>query len=213
MNRSRILHIVLILTIGSSALCAMTAEEKTTAASSLLRPGGLHRRSGSYGAQVEGQAPVIPETQKALNDKLIDTAKFGDIDKQKVLVELQKLLAAGAHVNCGDIHGDTPLHYASDNGYDACVQALIAAGADANSKNKKGRTPLYFAAREAIFYKTKDSDRFNCYKNCITLLLHAGASRDFSLEACEEEQVLVNECIRELEKLVAASSVGPVSRL
>ena len=58
------------------------------------------------------------------------------------------LIAAGANVNVTNINGNTPLHFAAEDGHASIVSLLIAATASLNLKNKvEGRTPLYMAAR------------------------------------------------------------------
>ncbi len=56
------------------------------------------------------------------------------------------LLTSGAEVDprCGD---ETPLHWASHDGYDKVVRCLLAHGADPNATDEQGMTPLAWAAK------------------------------------------------------------------
>jgi len=75
------------------------------------------------------------------------------------------LLAAGAHVDCADSGGRTPLMRAAMNGYDAAVEALLAAGADVHRVNFRGTTALHWACSWGRV-------------NCVRALLEAGARAD-----------------------------------
>jgi cytohesin len=56
------------------------------------------------------------------------------------------LVAGRADPNLTDqIHGQTPLHVAADEGDAEAAAALIAHGADVNAKDRKGRTPADYA--------------------------------------------------------------------
>ena len=80
---------------------------------------------------------------REMNDVLIQAARNGDVNG------VNNALAAGADVNAvDDDEGDTPLHFASDNGHEAVVGALLAAEADVNAVNEyPGNTPLHNASR------------------------------------------------------------------
>ncbi|CAI9728614.1 ankyrin repeat RF_0381 isoform X3 [Octopus vulgaris] len=54
----------------------------------------------------------------------------------------------GNNVNCRDVNGITPLHYASKNGLLMFVKIFVENGADVNAKDKRLKTPLH----EAFFY-------------------------------------------------------------
>ncbi len=58
---------------------------------------------------------------------------------------IQPLIEKGADVNLKDRYGETPLHYAAENGSTRMAEFLIASGADVNAKNAKGETPLHSA--------------------------------------------------------------------
>lgn len=55
------------------------------------------------------------------------------------------LLDYGMDVNVTDDEGNTPLHYAIQNGRVEAVQELLAKGASVNATNHLGETPLFFA--------------------------------------------------------------------
>lgn len=56
------------------------------------------------------------------------------------------LIKKGVGVNYS-VRGDTPLHYAIENGHDDIALLLINSGADINAKNYNEETPLFVAAR------------------------------------------------------------------
>ncbi|WP_252321182.1 ankyrin repeat domain-containing protein, partial [Spiroplasma endosymbiont of Lariophagus distinguendus] len=60
----------------------------------------------------------------------------------KVLI---KRFKNGANVNIKNIYGDTPLHYAVDNGYFEIAEFLLKNGANINAQDNEGFTPLYSA--------------------------------------------------------------------
>ena len=68
---------------------------------------------------------------------------------------IEKLLQAGADVNCRDNKKRTPLHYCVCSGSPAAVAALMSAGADSSAEDEDGKTPAKMpgsikAARDAI---------------------------------------------------------------
>ena len=69
---------------------------------------------------------------------LHDAVKNGDLNKCRELIE------NGDDVNKKDVWGNTPLHWATFNGYEMC-ELLIKNGADINAKNYSGQKPLYLA--------------------------------------------------------------------
>ena len=81
--------------------------------------------------------------------------------KQQISV-IQALIEKGAEVNPKDRSGETPLHYATENGGMPVAGFLIAHGADVNAKNDKGETPLHSAT-------------FWGYQQMIELLIAHGA--------------------------------------
>jgi ankyrin repeat protein len=71
---------------------------------------------------------------------LLDGAKVEDA--ARILQTVSTDVAAGGNVNAVNNAGDTALHGAASQGYDAVVQLLVDHGADVNAKNKRGQTPL-----------------------------------------------------------------------
>ena len=64
------------------------------------------------------------------------------------VVEMRRLVAAGASVDERDADGDTALHCASMKGHVEAMRALVELGADKDAKGSVGCTPLHWAAQE-----------------------------------------------------------------
>jgi ankyrin repeat protein len=60
------------------------------------------------------------------------------------------LVAQGADINAADDRGLTPLHFASQKGREAKVQALVEQGADATLKDDEGTTAAEIAKTPAL---------------------------------------------------------------
>lgn len=76
---------------------------------------------------------------------LLAKAKWKDIEGvQARLVE--KAAAAGASVNCKNVQGNTPLHFAANRGDGSICEALLKSRADPALANSEGNTPLMYAA-------------------------------------------------------------------
>ena len=55
-------------------------------------------------------------------------------------------LERGADVNVRDANGETPLHWAAEEGKKETVALLLEHGADVNARGEDGATPLHWAA-------------------------------------------------------------------
>ena len=56
------------------------------------------------------------------------------------------LLRFGAHVDCRDGRGSTPLHWAAHGGSEAAATIMLDKGADVNAVDDEGDSALHFAA-------------------------------------------------------------------
>jgi hypothetical protein len=96
-------------------------------------------------------------------------------DKERSVICLELLLAAGADVNVRDNKGHVPLHWAAGNSArQHLVQRLIASGAHVDAVSDDGSTPLHHAARTGC-------------ADAACLLIRAGAEvnlRDSRLPHC-----------------------------
>jgi ankyrin repeat protein len=90
---------------------------------------------------------------------LIRAIKRGD------LLEIERLLHAGANVNCSESQGWTPLFHAAGTGRTDIMRLLLAHGAEVDSHREKGFTLLFSAI-------------LSRHLEAIRLLLGAGASPD-----------------------------------
>jgi hypothetical protein len=72
----------------------------------------------------------------------------------------QALLSYNSRVNCQDVLGNTPLHYAAENGDEDVIDLLLSVGCETALENKQGKTPLQilpdFPWKEAIERGTSD---------------------------------------------------------
>ena len=62
------------------------------------------------------------------------------------------------HLNATNRLLETPLHYASWNGYIDCVRVLLSHGANIEIKNQLGKTPLDVVCRDADEPYDKNKD-------------------------------------------------------
>lgn len=75
------------------------------------------------------------------------------------------LIAQGMDVNEIVYRGETPLHWAANQGHVEVAKLLLAKGADKNAKNDDGATPLHMAAQKH-------------HADIVKLLLDNGANKD-----------------------------------
>jgi len=100
---------------------------------------GLSTRSRKTG-WVSVSLPVVEtEEVKPEDQDLSYWAGLGD--EEKVLEAIKEL----ADIDKVDAQGQTPLHWACDNGYAKVVEILLDNGASINSKDNDGMTPLHYA--------------------------------------------------------------------
>lgn len=71
------------------------------------------------------------------------------------LVEVKKLIGAGADVNVKLFNGFTPLHMAASENQPEIANLLIEAGADVNASMMGGPTPLYIATERGYDHVVK----------------------------------------------------------
>ena len=95
----------------------------------------------------------------ATDTDLIRAIKRGD------LREVERLIHAGANLNCSDSQGWTPLFHAAGTGRTDIIRCLLAHGAEVDSHRDKGFTPLFSAI-------------LSRHLEAIRMLLDAGASPD-----------------------------------
>ena len=91
--------------------------------------------------------------------ELIRAIKRGD------LTEIERLIRAGANLNCSDTQDWTPLFHAAHAGRTDILHLLLANGAEVDSHREKGFTPLFSAI-------------LNRHLDAIRLLLDSGASTE-----------------------------------
>jgi hypothetical protein len=88
-----------------------------------------------------GAGKQVPQ-KGPLNIALIDSAKRGDVQEAK------SLLDQGAEVNAQNEYGYTPLFLAAREGKALMATTLLNRGADVNMKTRDGLTPLHTACYE-----------------------------------------------------------------
>jgi len=108
--------------------------------------------------------------------RLMCTAQKGQMDVVRYLVEEKH-----ADVNCQNIYGMTPLHFAAINGQLELVQFLFDHSADVNCKDEEGRTPVHLAACgdiEIVIFLAEHGGDVNCKTNNGTTPLQIAAVSD-----------------------------------
>jgi len=128
--------------------------------------------------------------------KLMEAAKFGELD------EMTRLIESGVSVNHQDIVRDSPLHWAAMQGRLRAVQLLISRGADVDLQTERGRTALHHAvaiSNTRIVYELlkggadpniQDRSRFNPLDLAIHIRAH-----DKDLATLDNDKII--EMLRE----------------
>lgn len=72
--------------------------------------------------------------------------KYIDKKSKDDIIEITKLLFSyGANANIIDSHGNSPLHYATENPDQRLTRLLLSKGANPNMLNKTNKSPLYYS--------------------------------------------------------------------
>jgi ankyrin repeat protein len=90
---------------------------------------------------------------------------------------VERLLAAGATVNCVDVHGQSPLYLACASGQEEIAACLLAAGAHPDGGGDPDHVPLLIAAQYG-------------HAGCVRRLVDAGASLELRDPALGETALL-----------------------
>jgi hypothetical protein len=68
-----------------------------------------------------------------------------DAELKRAVEAVAAAIDAGADINLPDADGNTALHVAASQHFDAAVEILVKRGGDLNAKNHRGKTPLAMA--------------------------------------------------------------------
>ena len=110
--------------------------------------GGAPADMIKLGLEKQGVWAELREARAARRDgdgwtRLHHACLADDDDVQRVCEVIE--LGWPESVEARDVHGHTPLMFASMNGHAGIIKALLAAGADVNAANKGGETALILA--------------------------------------------------------------------
>jgi ankyrin repeat protein len=92
-----------------------------------------------------GMGIVAPaqDERRGTNRRGVAIIDGGQVEPETQVVEtVTTALSLGSDINGTNPAGETALHIASAQGYDAVVRLLVERGADLNARNAKGLTPL-----------------------------------------------------------------------
>ena len=137
--------------------------------------------------------------KRELEEQLIDSSTFGDVDM------VGRLLLLGVNKDCesgsGDgsnYEGSTPLYWAATNGHADVVKLLLDAGVDLNKADIDGETPLYWAS-------VKD------HQDVVKMLLDAGADPDMANNKDEKTPLYqaAESGLEEVVKLLLHAGANP----
>ncbi|REJ76108.1 MAG: hypothetical protein DWQ47_10830 [Acidobacteria bacterium] len=147
------------------------------AAGSVIVAGAVVFSIGPLHAVAQSKAAPLPSGNEKVSDPAdrqdspLDRALFAAAEEGQT-DEIEKLLAAGADINC-KLDGDgSPLIGASRNGHTDAVTLLLSRGADVNMAVEGDGSPLIVAAREG-------------HLKIVELLLDRGASIDLYVPSDE----------------------------
>jgi hypothetical protein len=107
-----------------------------------------------------GDGSFIKQAALVFEEQLLEACKKGHYSTVKILVDK---IDPTPFINCRGSAGDTPLHWAANNGDTDIAELLLDKGADVNAKTDCGVTPLHLACYHG------------CNKGMITLLLDRGS--------------------------------------
>ena len=137
--------------------------------------------------------------KRELEEQLIDSSTFGDVDV------VGRLLSLGVDKDCESDSGDgsgyeggTPLYWAATNGHADVVRLLLDAGADLDKADVDGETPLYWAS-------VKD------HRDVVKMLLDAGADPDLANNKDEKTPLYqaAESGLEEVVKLLLHAGADP----
>ncbi len=104
---------------------------------------GVFRKSlGTIAKGIIEDPNLLDCWSPAHTDWKISTSKRDSTYTQQQLNIINALIKEGADVNTKDQNGETPLHYAAQNGSTHIAKLLIANSAVVNAKNNNNETPL-----------------------------------------------------------------------
>jgi ankyrin repeat protein len=98
-------------------------------------------------AKADARIPTSNKTTSVMAAAGVGRAEGNEdpIAEGDALSAVKTLTTLGVDVNAADATGNTALHGAVNNGYNAIIQFLFDHGADLNAKDKDGWTPLNVA--------------------------------------------------------------------
>jgi len=118
-----------------------------------------------------------------LHNAVMDSHKLSPDSNRSQIAAI--LLAKGADVNAKDKEGNTPLHFATQQGHTKTIEILIANGADVEAKDGNGRTALHIAEKMA----SKGRYWHLHYKDIFFLLLKHGKLKPTAVKKLQPVKV------------------------
>lgn len=117
---------------------------------------------------------------------------------------VRALLNAGADINFQDSAGNTPVYLAAESGNPECLRELISRKANLSIPNDRKQSPL----RAAAIGSSTGVHRRGC-RACVQLLIEAGVETDMGKGTPKLAQAVVDRCVRENRKRLAAKGSHP----